>query len=396
MPDPDLVERIRCWRHDAMQQHLYDSAIFWGDKVVSMTNDPNDVFWLAQVYYLTGQYARVEKLLTRKHLLNSSVACRFLAAQCLVKLKKWQAALEILGETNPFARDSKHAQLTKVKNAPEGIKLEASMCYLRGQVFLEQENMMRAKECFKEALRTDIKCYEAYQALVINQMMKQNEVEQEFLSTLDFTQLREEDAKLVKCIYGMKQRMPTDKKELIGRKHTLEREYGLINNVDVELSMADCAFSQGRFKDCLGITSGLLEMDQYHPAVLTTHVACLYELHEEHKLYQLGKSMVELFPEQTVTWFCVGCYYFCVKRIADARRFFNKACKMDTNYGPARIGYAHTFSEEGEYDQAIQIYADTDRLFPGSHLPTLFIGMQLIQQKNLGIAQEYLLNAAQL
>jgi hypothetical protein len=83
--DSDLVERIRCWRHDAMQQHLYDSAIFWGDKVVSMTNDPNDIFWLAQVYYLTGQYVRVEKLLTRKHLLNSSVACRFLAAQCMVR-----------------------------------------------------------------------------------------------------------------------------------------------------------------------------------------------------------------------------------------------------------------------------------------------------------------------
>ena len=30
-----------------------------------MLGDPNDAFWLAQVYFQTGQYARVERLLTR-------------------------------------------------------------------------------------------------------------------------------------------------------------------------------------------------------------------------------------------------------------------------------------------------------------------------------------------
>ncbi|KAI8055676.1 hypothetical protein BDF22DRAFT_617567 [Syncephalis plumigaleata] len=393
--DSDLVERIRCWRHDAMQQHLYDSAIFWGDKVVSMTNDPNDIFWLAQVYYLTGQYVRVEKLLTRKHLLNSSVACRFLAAQCMTKLKKWQAALEILGETNPFTKMNGNGQVSQVKNAPEGIKLEASMCYLRGQVYLEQENVKRAKECFKEALKTDIKCYEAYQALVINQMMKQTE-EQEFLSSLDFTQLREEDAKFVRSIYTIKQRMPSNNKELLPLKRTLEEEYGLVNNVDVELSIADSAFARGRFKDCLTITKGLLKVEQYHPTVLTTHIACLYELRDQHRLFHLGKELVDRFPELPVTWFCVGCYYFSVKKTTEARRYFKKSSQMDTNYGPARIGYAHTFAEEGEYDQAIQEYSSADRLFPGSHFPTLFIGMQLLKQKNLSVAQEYLLGAAEL
>ncbi|KAI9597661.1 hypothetical protein BDF19DRAFT_383223 [Syncephalis fuscata] len=391
----ELVERIRCWRHDAMQQHLYDSAVFWGDKVVSMTNDPNDIFWLAQVYYLTGQYVRVEKLLTRKHLLNSSVACRFLAAQCLTKLKKWQKALEILGETNPFAKDNNNTQTSQVKNAEEGIKLEASMCYLRGQVYLEQENMTRAKECFKEALKTDVKCYEAYQALVVNQMMKQAE-EQTFLSSLDFSQLREEDAQFVHDIYAIKQRMPNSAQELSMLKTALEENYGLVNNVDVELSMADCAFSQCRFKDCLAITKRLLETEQFHPAVLTTHIACLYELRDEHQLYRLSKEMVERFSERPVTWFGVGCYYFCVKQTAEARRYFGKASKLDNNYGPALIGFAHTFAEEGEYEQAIRVYSDTDRLFPGSHLPTLFIGMQLLYQKSLNVAQEYLKSAAEL
>ena len=33
-----MVDRMRLWRHDAMMQHLYDSASFWGDKILSLTS----------------------------------------------------------------------------------------------------------------------------------------------------------------------------------------------------------------------------------------------------------------------------------------------------------------------------------------------------------------------
>jgi len=32
-----LVDRLRNWRNDAMTQHLYDSAKFWGGKVLELT-----------------------------------------------------------------------------------------------------------------------------------------------------------------------------------------------------------------------------------------------------------------------------------------------------------------------------------------------------------------------
>ncbi|KAG8830746.1 anaphase promoting complex subunit cdc16, partial [Serendipita sp. 399] len=57
-----LVDRIRLWRHDAMAQHLYETAIFWGDKVL---NDASDAFWLAQAHFHAGEYVRAERLLTR-------------------------------------------------------------------------------------------------------------------------------------------------------------------------------------------------------------------------------------------------------------------------------------------------------------------------------------------
>lgn len=36
-PRGEIVDRFRLWRHDAMMQHLYQTAIFWGDKVFTWT-----------------------------------------------------------------------------------------------------------------------------------------------------------------------------------------------------------------------------------------------------------------------------------------------------------------------------------------------------------------------
>lgn len=186
-----MVDRMRLWRHDALMQHLYETATFWGDKILSWTSkwcfledlyrpyfnaiwradDPNDAFWLAQAYFMTHQYARAERLLTRpfptgppkargmtvngheqviandttmgslnldakgkgkeedhysslmprlpigdagmmqiperlqdsvSRLVDMSVACRYLAAQCQVRQGNWADATEMLGEANPF------------------------------------------------------------------------------------------------------------------------------------------------------------------------------------------------------------------------------------------------------------------------------------------------------
>lgn len=32
-----MVAKMRTWRHDAMLQHLYETAAFWGDKVLAWT-----------------------------------------------------------------------------------------------------------------------------------------------------------------------------------------------------------------------------------------------------------------------------------------------------------------------------------------------------------------------
>jgi anaphase-promoting complex subunit 6 len=100
--------------------------------------------------------------------------------------------------------------------------------------------------------------------------------------------------------------------------------------------------------------------------------------------------MADNYPEEPVTWLAVGIYYLTTGKIAEARRFFSKASMMDPHFGPAWIGFAHTFAAEGEHDQAISAYSTAARLFQGTHLPQLFLGMQHLQLNNVTLADEYL------
>ncbi|RIB15952.1 hypothetical protein C2G38_2191252 [Gigaspora rosea] len=58
-----------------------------------------------------------------------------------------------------------------------------------------------------------------------------------------------------------------------------------------------------------------------------------------------------------------------------------------------RASVVRIWAIELEHDQAIAAAA---KLYPGSHLPTLFIGMQHLQAKNLLSAEEYLLTNSQI
>ncbi len=62
---------------------------------------------------------------------------------------------------------------------------------------------------------------------------------------------------------------------------------------------------------------------------------------------------------------------------------------MDPRFGPAWIGFAHSYSFEGEHDHAIVAYSTAARLFPGMHLPALFLGMEYLQVNNTSLAREY-------
>ncbi|KAJ7599294.1 hypothetical protein C8J56DRAFT_916352 [Mycena floridula] len=444
-----MVDRMRLWRHDALMQHLYDTAAFWGDKIVSWTNDPNDAFWLAQTYFMTNQYSRAERLLTRlfptappkppnspaqlnghlsskgkgrevdgpistamprlpiglgglleipesmqdnvSRLVDMSVACRYLAAQCQIRQGNWEEATEMLGEANPF-RDSGRSG-PSVPNVDGGIKIEASMCHLRGILMLKLNRGDQAKACFMEALALDVKCFDAFQQLVNGEMMTPDE-EWEFVQGLAYGTQTPNDASFVQLMYTTRLRKYKHTTEHALTRQRLVDEYGLGDNPDVLFSFADALYVNFRWSDCYIITSRILGLVSIHGPTMPLHIACMFHLDHLHsKLFMLAHEMVDREPENAMSWYAVGVWYLTCGKWAQARQYFSKTSLMDPRFAPAWVAFGHTFGLEGEHDHAVTAYSTCARMFTGSHLPLMFVGMEQIMLSNFSMADEAL-NAA--
>lgn len=393
------------------------------------TDDPNDAFWLAQVHFSTGNYSRALTFLEKHKLISHSPSCRYLAAHCCIKQSKYEDALatlgdktpaHLLGNTNKSRRKLQHTS----GNARNGVhrkggsrpekrerseerekehtsetKYEAAMCYLRGICFAKQNSYDRAKECYMDAVRIDVQCFEAFDQLMKNSLLSPDE-EWAFLESLEFdsittdgTDTSQEAAQFAKMLYTTRLSKYKNPAEFSNAVESLSQHYNLDSNPDLLLSKAELLFTQCRFKQALAITSSVLDTDQYNFSFLPLHLACLHELHQTNTLFLLSHRLADLHPDEPATWLAVGVYYLSVSQIAEARRFFSKASMMNPHFGPAWIGFAHTFALEGEHDQAVSAYGTAARLFQGTHLPQLFLGMQHLQLNNMTLAHEYLTTA---
>ncbi|KAK8187306.1 hypothetical protein HDK77DRAFT_378166 [Phyllosticta capitalensis] len=422
---------LREWRQDALTKHQYESAIFIGDKLLAISNHDRDAFWLAQVHFSTGNYARAQSILSRFFSKpDASPAHRYLAALCCVKQGKYDEAMMVLGDKNPVhlisAPDSARKKLQHVDvNVRNGlhsrrdyksglrsdrvdrseereredlnnIKAEASMCYLRGVCYAKSNAFERAKECYKDAVQIDVQCFEAFDQLMKNCLMSPEE-EWQFLESLNFETINtgdasssQEAAEFTKMLYITRLSKYKNPDDFKAATDTLSTHYNLSNNPDILLSKAEQLFTQCRFNEALTLTSSVLQRDKYNFSTLPVHLACLHELNNKNALFLLSHDLADNHPEEPTSWLAIGVYYLTIGRIAEARRFFSKASMMDPHFGPAWIGFAHTFAAEGEHDQAISAYSTAARLYQGTHLPQLFLGMQNLQLGNLSLAHEYL------
>ena len=277
------------------------------------------------------------------------------------------------------------------------LRYEAGMCYLRGLCYAKQNAFDRAKQCYKDAVGIDVQCYEAFDQLVKNSLMSPRD-EWDFLDSLNFDSIQDgtgdtvtaEAADFTRNIYSTRLSKYARPEEFDTAIETLSTHYKLAQNPDILLAKAEKLFTASRFQAAVDLTNQILEADPYNFACIPLHLSLLAQLSHTHALFSLSHDLADTHPGEPCTWLAVGTYYLATNRIPEARSYFSKASLMDPHFGAAWIGFAHTFAAEGESDQAIAAYSTAARLFQGTHLPQLFLGMQEIALGNLTIAREYL------
>lgn len=421
---------LRRWRDDAAARHQYDSATYVGDKLVALTGSDEDRLALAQTHFAAANYTRAFALVSRSDLLQRSAACKYLAAHCYIKQDRHEDALGVLGDKNPThllsttdgarrklqglgngVSSKQHgkakmptridrADRSEERDASEAtdFKHEAGMCHLRGLCFAKQNAFDRAKECYKDAVRIDVQCFEAFDQLMKNSLMSPSE-EWAFLDSLNFETLQPdpmdpnsapEAADFVRNLYITRLSKYHRPEDFTSAIETLSTHYRLNQNADVLLAKAEILSTSARYQPALALTSAILSQDPYNFPAIPLHLSLLYQLKHSHALFSLSHDLADSHPQEPTTWLAVGTYYLSTNRIPEARSYFSKASLMDPHFGPAWIGFAHTFAAEGESDQAIAAYSTAARLFQGTHLPQMFLGMQETALGNLTIAREYL------
>ncbi len=364
-----------------IDKHLYKTALFWAEKTMSLSNNElQDVYWFAQALFYTKQYQRAVHALTSRGLHESNLACRYLVGKCYAECKKWQEALDVLEMEQKCSKSNLSSELGAGTGSK---KLEAAVHLLRGLVYDAMDNGPMACDCYKDALRNDVHCYEAFDQLTSHYMLTPNKGF-EFLNSLPFEeQCLSEEIPLLKYLYEIK--LHDSKKSV----KLLTPYESVSNSLDVIVCMAEKQFSKCDFQMCFKMTSQVLQKDPLHSACLPLHISCMVELKKSNDLFFLAHKLVDNYPQQAVSWYAVGSYYYLISKYEAARRFLSKATTTDHNFGPAWIGFGHAFAVEGEHDQAMAAYFTASKLMPGAYQPLLYVGIEYNKTNNPKLAERF-------
>ncbi|RUS71238.1 hypothetical protein EGW08_021003 [Elysia chlorotica] len=378
-------------------KHHYESAIFWADKLVDLSDAVEDLFWYAQTMYYTGQYHRAIHLLNSRKLIKQYPACRYLAAKCHYECKEWQEALNVLDLLDmSFTRASSTLNSSMSQNlvgiqeekGPDTVLLQNcdnSICLLRGKIYEAMDNRSLAADCYREALHLDVFCFEAFDLLVSHHMLTATE-EQDLINSLPFdSQCPAGSASIVKELYQSKMKKYNCPKEA----SVPDVLAPLADNLDVIVSTAEQHLYNCNFRSAHKITARVLTQDPYNSQCLPIHIAVLVELKHSNDLFYLGHKLVDFYPDKCISWFAVGCYYMLTENYSFARWYLSKATTLERAHGPSWLAYGHTFGMNNDHDQAMAAYFTASQIMRGCHLPVLYIGLEYGLTNNSKLAERF-------
>ncbi|KDN52205.1 TPR-like protein [Tilletiaria anomala UBC 951] len=366
-------------------------------KTTEAARDDEEEVWLEDVDRCVQEVKAQERPTAEGPcLISYSQPCRYLGAQCLVRLGRFYEALDLLGRDHTRWQGSDTAH-HKSPAWDGGIKLVSSACHLRGLIYLRLDELDKARESFMKALSLDVKNYEAFAALLDGSLLAVDAL-WDFVQNLDFHaqgsthQPGEGEGELDVVRYLYTVRLPKQSLEHSRRsgeaRKRLAREFNIgLTNPEVLLGLAEELYTHLRFEDAHTVTSRVMEISPDHQGALPLHIGCMYHLERlKPSLFIVAHRLVENDPDNACSWYAVGAWYAATDRWLQARRYFSKASMLDPRFAPAWIAFAHSFAMQGESDQAIVAYSTAARKFQQSHLPKVFIGMEHVHQGNFHLA----------
>ncbi|KAL2925435.1 Anaphase-promoting complex subunit 6 [Bienertia sinuspersici] len=371
------------------------------------------------------------------------------------ELREWEQCLQMLGD----AKVDDHGNVSNTKGGnvmyldkdshDREINISAAICFLRGRAYEALENRAQARQWYIAAVKADPLCYEALEHLIENHMLTCDEVRNPLcFRHCNFALKRGGFFVLYLSNKESKYLTLQDKENVVEAKfNDLEKENAssttsdlsftgtLKNNTDLLSCKAEYYHQCGEYQKCFELTSLLLEKDPFHLKCTLVHLAAAMELGQSNELYLMACNLVKDYPQKPLSWFAVGCYYYCIRNMTnhggisavavglESQRtsyafdfkaykcsscsevtkllsstlfvypLYSKATSLEGTFLSAWIGQGNAYAALEEGDQAMLAYRTAARLFPGCHLPTMYIGMEYMRTHSFKLAEQFFLQA---
>eukprot|EP00731_Ephydatia_muelleri_P000468 Em0001g468a len=401
-----MLERLRALVQEYVSKQLYESAQFWADKVLTLSDgDPSDLATYGQVLYSRGHYQRAAHILEGSPHLMRSAALRYLTAKCYAASKQWEQVLSILEPQEETQDQGDQQEGPDSIHVPSLGNVESASMLLQGLAHEGLGNIHAAVSSFKASLAADVFCEEALEKLRYLHALSAEE-ERSLIASLPFRkQCAVEEEQLVRYLYqkklvhGTQHATPAAGKSAadFGATGDVSRvTQALATNLDVLSSRAEESFRNFDAAACLDLTSHILSHDPYHESALLLHVACCVQVGRADELFSLGHRLVEQFPGSPLSWYAVACYYIVVSRHQLVLKYLTKAISLDPHFVPAHMAFGLAFAAEGEHDQAIAAYSNAARMMQGSHWPLTYLGKEYFLTGATSISNRFMKNACAL
>lgn len=199
------LEKLRSVVRDCLEKHLDDSAVFFADKLVSMSGDgdardPDDLFLYCQALFAGKHHRRALTVMRGEGLVDggdvpardvpavrkNAPRFRLLAARCLAATREWDECLAALGDGDgdeSSAADEEESSFSDERT--KKISSASAIALLRAQAHEALENRPLARRWYVAALAADPFCYAALEALVANHALSAEE-ERALIDSLAF------------------------------------------------------------------------------------------------------------------------------------------------------------------------------------------------------------------
>lgn len=326
-----------------------------------------------------------------------------LAARCMIESGDHDDAIDFLDGIIPDAdavaklqrSGAPHEEDTKTKDPYDRSSREsnaATLCVLKARVLELLENRVKAAAWYKRALECDFYCYEAFEALVEKEMINETE-ERQLLSSLKIKSQNDPWLYQWYCARMLKydDRLGDANRRFGG----LERDWNLADNEDLVAAKAKHFYCRRDTRAAYKLTRKLKERDPDFYNTQIVSALTLFDMKKKSDLFYLAHQLADSHPKRPESWFAVGCYYLLIGKFAMAQTYFERTTSVDPHFAPGWIAYGNAFAAQDESDQAMAAYRTASRLYPGCHVPLLYIAMEYVRTNNKNMASQCLRQARQ-